>query len=199
MNRARLGFILSEAKDLQREVCAAGASSVLSGSGKISPMDDRSAEVLRRIAHSTSVAALGTVGEGGPLVSMVPVALDRGRILIHVSGLAAHTSQLRADPRVSVMMMEPQSAAANPLALPRISFDAEASELARGTAEHERAHALYVRRHPRAEMLFGFGDFALFELVVRGGRLVAGFGAALDVSAEEIDGALAGLLPQDAL
>jgi len=162
-------------------------------------MDAQATETFRRIVQSTSVAALGTAGSDGPLVSMVPVALDRGRLLIHVSGLAAHTEQMRASPRVSLMMMEPQSPGANALALPRISFEAEAREITRGGADHDRAREIYLRRHPSAEMLFGFGDFALFELVVRGARFVAGFGAAADVSAAEIDDAMEGLLAQGPL
>lgn len=153
-------------------------------------MDKQSADTLRDIVDSTSVASLGTLGPSGPLVSMVPVAIDGRRLIIHVSGLAAHTAQLRANARVSVMLMKPETAGANALALPRISFEAEAREIERDSEEYGEARALYLNRHPGAEMLFGFGDFALFELVIEGARFVAGFGAAFDVASEEIVEAL---------
>lgn len=162
-------------------------------------MDDKARDVLRRIVQSTSVAALGTLGADGPLVSMVPVALGRDRLFVHVSGLALHSAQMRQSPRVSAMMMEPQSRGANALALPRVSFSASARELERETDVYERAREIYLRRHPSAEMLFGFGDFALFELVIEGARLVAGFGAAFDVEPGEIREAIEDLLPQDSL
>lgn len=149
--------------------------------------------------QSTSVGALGTVGMDGPLVSMVPVALDEGGLLLHVSGLALHSAQMRQSPRVSLMMMVPQRGAANALALPRISLEAEAREIAKGSDAYDRAKAIYTTRHPSSEMLFGFGDFALFELVIVSGRFVAGFGAAFDVTPQEIREAVADLLPQDPL
>lgn len=162
-------------------------------------MDDNARKTLRSIVESTSVGALGTVSADGPLVSMVPVALDEGRFLVHVSGLAAHSAQMKASPRVSLMLTVPQSRGANALALPRISFSAVAHEIARESDAFERAKATYLRRHPAAEMLFGFGDFALFELVIASARLVAGFGAAFDVTPDQIQKAIGDLLPQDAL
>ena len=116
---------------------------------------------------------------------MVPVAFDGRRILIHVSGLATHTAHLRLNSRVSVMLMEPQREGSNALALPRISFAAEALEIDRESDDHDRARERYLRRHPQGEMLFGFGDFALFELRIHGARFVAGFGSAMNVSTDE--------------
>ena len=162
-------------------------------------MDNESRETLRRIVQSTSVGALGTTGKDRPLVSMVPVALDDGRILVHVSGLAVHSTQMRDDPRVSVMLMQPQQPGASALALPRITIAPSAREIAKNTDDWSGAKSTYLRRHPAAEMLFGFGDFALFELEIESARFVAGFGAAFDVSVDEIREALADLLPQDPL
>ncbi len=153
-------------------------------------MDRSAAETLRGIVRATDVGSLGTVGPDGPLVSMVPVAVDGDRVLIHVSGLAAHTEQLRTTPRVSVMLMAPREEGSSALALPRISFAAEAHEIERESAEHERAREIYLRQHPQGEMLFGFGDFALFELRIESARFVAGFGAAMDVSPDELVEAL---------
>ena len=54
---------------------------------------------LRLLPHTQRVAALGTLNDdGSPLVSMVPYALESGLacLVIHVSGLAAHTRNLQA-------------------------------------------------------------------------------------------------------
>ena len=80
-----------------------------------------------------------------------------------------------------------------------VELDPTAQEIARDAPEYERARKLYLTRHPQAEMLFGFGDFALFELRILGARFVAGFGAAFDVRPDEIDEALEGLIPQSPL
>ena len=54
----------------------------------------RAAALLRRC----TVAALGTLHDGAPSVTMTPYALaaDRFAFLLLVSGLAAHTRDMRA-------------------------------------------------------------------------------------------------------
>ena len=135
---------------------------------------------------ASPVAALGTLHEGAPFVSMVPVAVAAEGLLIHVSGLAAHTRDLRADPRLSLLFMAPLDPEADPLALPRVTLQGEAQELERDSPEYEAAAGAYLARFPQAEQTLGLGDFSFFLLVPGSGRLVAGFGRALNLGAEEI-------------
>ena len=64
---------------------------------------------LRSLLQSQRVAALGTIDEAGaPYVSMVPYAMtpSLGCLVIHVSGLAAHSRNLQAMPNVSLLVMQ---------------------------------------------------------------------------------------------
>jgi hypothetical protein len=71
--------------------------------------ESRLTRELHALLQTQRVAALGTLCEDGtPLVSMVPFAIEPGGacLVIHVSGLAAHTHNLQAAPAVSVMVMQ---------------------------------------------------------------------------------------------
>src|ERR1035437_3877690 len=68
---------------------------------------------LRALLKAQRVAALGTIDEAGaPFVSMVPFAIEPQIhcLVIHVSGLAAHTRNLQARDRVSLMVMRSEVA-----------------------------------------------------------------------------------------
>jgi putative heme iron utilization protein len=64
-------------------------------------MNPETTGLLRQLVFDRPVAALGTLHDGLPFVSMVPYAVspDGGHFLIHISRLAAHTKDLRATPR----------------------------------------------------------------------------------------------------
>jgi len=71
-------------------------------------MNEALASQLRQLVMSRSTAALGTLHTGAPYVSMVPFVLldDASAFIVHVSGLAAHTQDMLADPRVSLLIAE---------------------------------------------------------------------------------------------
>jgi len=68
-------------------------------------------------------AALGTLHAGAPCVSMVPYAVlaDGSAFVIHVSRLAAHTKDMLADPRVSLLVMQPEGEGVAAQALARVA------------------------------------------------------------------------------
>ena len=65
---------------------------------------------LASLVRSRTVAALGTLHAGAPFVSMVPFAVlpEGDAFVIHVSRLAAHTRDMIDDPRVSLLVMQPE-------------------------------------------------------------------------------------------
>ena len=76
--------------------------------------ESRLTRELRALLHTQRVAALGTLGDNGaPQVSMVPYAIapSCGCLVLHVSGLAAHTRNLQKAPAVSLLVMQPGWAA----------------------------------------------------------------------------------------
>jgi putative heme iron utilization protein len=148
---------------------------------------------LRALLHRRRTAALGTVSaEGDPFVSMVPYAIDTEarELVLHVSGLAAHTGHMAAHPRVSLLVVHEEAAGEPVHALPRVTLLAEARACAPGSADARAARQAYLARFPEAGPMTQLGDFRFVRLRVLGARQVAGFGAARSLGADEVRQAL---------
>ena len=148
---------------------------------------------LRALLHARRVAALGTLGEdGSPFVSMVPYAIEPllGCLVIHVSGLAAHTGNLQARPNVSMLVMQEEVEGEPVHALPRVTLDGVARTLEAGTPAWEICQAAYVKRFPEAQFMTQLGDFRFVAIALNGARQVAGFGAARSIDEDEVRRAL---------
>ena len=144
------------------------------------------ATLLGQLVRSRSVAALGTLLDGAPYVSMVPFVLapDGRAMLIHVSQLAAHTRNMMQDRRVSVLLVESDDAGKLPQALARVTILGEAHPLAREDADYATAVAVYLKRFPDSAELFQFPDFHLFRIEVDSARFVGGFAQAVTLNAD---------------
>ena len=159
-------------------------------------MDADLAVVLASLIHGRSVAALATLHDGGPFASMIPYATlvtgapPRLRFVTHVSGLSAHTRDMRADPRVCLLVMAAESGAVPPQAMPRVSLPCTVEFVPPGHPEHDLLRDTYLARFPHAADYFALGDFSLVALVPQSARLIAGFARALTVSAADLAAAL---------
>lgn len=151
---------------------------------------------LRELLLARRTAALGTLDElGAVFVSMVPFAIDGNacELVLHVSGLAAHSGNMRRAPRVSLLVCAAEAEGEPVHALPRVTLDAQARFAEPGSPEAERARAVYLQRFPEAEMMTSLGDFRFAHLTLLGARQVAGFGAARSLPADEVRRALAAI------
>lgn len=149
---------------------------------------------LRDLLLARRTAALGTRdAEGEVFVSMVPFAIDpkTQELVLHVSGLAAHTGNLQRHPRVSLLVTAAEPEGEPVHALPRVTLDATATIAEPGCDAAARARDVYLQRFPEAEMMTTLGDFRFVLLQVLGARQVAGFGAARSLPADEVRNALA--------
>lgn len=143
-------------------------------------MTDADVRLLRALLHTRPVAALGTLHQGEPAVSMVPFVLPAGdaALYIHVSTLAPHTRDMHQHPRVGLMVTAEPGEGVAPQALPRVSLQAQVEFLAPDSAEARAAGRAYLARFPHAEPTFALGDFSMVALQPLSARLVAGFGRA---------------------
>jgi heme iron utilization protein len=144
------------------------------------PLSRLDSELLA-LLRGRSTAALGTLTDSGEVaLSMVPYAIDTagGAFVILISGLAAHTHQLQARPRASLLICDSEDQADNVHALARVSLDVEADWPIADSAEARSAQSTYLARHPAAELLTQLPDFRWVHLRPRQARHVAGFGAA---------------------
>lgn len=149
-------------------------------------MNTELTERLARLVRARSTAALGTLHGGAPFVSMVPYAIAQDGFIIHVSTLAVRTKDMLADWRVSLLIAQGEGGGASPLALMRVSVQAEARAISRETAEYAAYKAAYLDRFPDAQEMFEFADFSLFLIRPVSARFVAGFGQAHSLSAESL-------------
>lgn len=148
---------------------------------------------LRELINRHRTAALGTLNpDGSPFVSLVPYAVDPAQrcLVIHISGLAAHTGNLEREPRVSLLVSECATANGPVHALPRVSLEATAELMLPDTTEALACRAVYLQRFPEATPMTALGDFRFVRLHLQGARQVAGFGAARSLHSEEVRQAL---------
>jgi putative heme iron utilization protein len=148
-------------------------------------------EQLVCLLRERPVAALACLDDdGAPALSMVPFAVDAApdgaaaALILHVSALAAHTRQMARDARVSLLVVDQDGAAEMPQALQRAAIQATAAFVEPGGEAHARCEALYLARHPQAELMTQLPDFRFVRLAPTALRHVAGFGAARTVDGE---------------
>jgi putative heme iron utilization protein len=150
-----------------------------------SPFDAKlAAKKLLREARSGALATL-MPDSGDPYCSLVNVATAvDGAPLMLLSQLAIHTKNLRADPRMSLMLDERNSFKildGDPLQGARVMLMGEVAE-----DREPPIRAAYLLRHPEAEQFVSFKDFAFYRMAVNRAHLVAGFGRIVDLPAQDI-------------
>jgi putative heme iron utilization protein len=138
---------------------------------------EKAAEGARALLAAESVGVLSTISvhrPGTPYGSVTPYALAHdGSPLLLFSRLAAHTHNLRADPRAGLFVGD-RDAVEDPQAGARVSLLGRAAPLA---PEHQPDGRLrYLARWPRAADYFALGDFSLWRFEIEEARLIAGFG-----------------------
>lgn len=151
--------------------------------------ESRLARALRELLLQRRVASLATVqADGSPFVSMVPYAIEPtlGLLVLHVSGLAAHTDNMVRQP-LTACLVTAQDVDSEPVhALPRVTLHTRAETLSPDHPAWSLCRAAYLARFPDAEPMTALPDFRFVALHVLSARQVAGFGAARSVDADEL-------------
>ena len=131
-------------------------------------------EARRYLRHHLH-GVLSTISKklpGYPFGSVVPCITDHAaRPVMLVSGLAEHTKNIGADPRVSLLVRD---AGADPQECARLTLIGDAKPVA---AERAALQARYLQYFPNAERLLALGDFSFFHIEPAMLRYVGGFGA----------------------
>jgi heme oxygenase (biliverdin-IX-beta and delta-forming) len=139
-------------------------------------IDDKAA-AARALLATELVGLLSTVSvrvPGTPYGSVTPYALDAdGAPLLLLSGLAAHTHNLRADPRAGLFVGD-HTAAADPQAGARVSLLGRALPVPVG--DEVDARRRYLERWPPAANYLALSDFSFWRFETEEARFVAGFG-----------------------
>ncbi len=143
---------------------------------------------LAELIRGCRTAALGTARSGAVAVSMVPYAFleDFSCFFLLTSELAMHTQDMQKDKRVSLLISQADDGRDDPLTLGRVELRGNAEMLLTGEPGYMPARGRYVERFPRSAPLFEFGDFRLWRITMKGGRFVAGFAKAFNLTAEAL-------------
>lgn len=139
---------------------------------------------LRNLLYTQEIAALGTLHNDRPYVSMVPFAIlpEAGSFVIHVSQLAAHTEDMLANPQVSLLMVGSRTPTTSALETPRVTIQGLARQCRETAPDYGIAKTAYLSRFPESAELFGFADFSLFLIAPASIRYVGGFAKATTLS-----------------
>lgn len=142
------------------------------------------AKTLLRSSRYGAIAVIDATS-GKPLASRVAVATDvDGTPVILVSGLAAHTPALLANPSCSLLLGEVGKG--DPLAHARITLHCEAVRVDRDSEEYSRIRLRYISHNPKGSLYVDLGDFVFFRLNAETASLNGGFGKAFNLGRNDL-------------
>ncbi|CAH6800426.1 Heme oxygenase HutZ [Vibrio chagasii] len=143
---------------------------------------------IKEFRQERRTLQLATVDEEGrPNVSYAPFVQNQEGYFVLISDIARHARNLKANPQVSLMMIEDEESSKQLYARKRLTFDAQASVV-------EREAELWTQVIGQMQERFGeiidglsqLQDFSLFNLKAENGLFVKGFGQAYQVSGDDL-------------
>ncbi|HSD28523.1 MAG TPA: hypothetical protein VLL75_14570 [Vicinamibacteria bacterium] len=131
------------------------------------------------------LVSLGVLADGQPVVGLLPYAVseDRSALVVQSSALARHSKGLVAGAAWSGVIHEPDTPGADPLQVPRLQLEGVVDPLRGDRPEFQPSARAFLSRFPKAATTLQLPDFTLYRLEMRGGRMILGFGRALNLSA----------------
>ena len=153
----------------------------------IRPTTPQAIELAKKLLRTSRYGAIAVfdAATGLPLASRVAVATDMdGTPLILVSGLAAHTPGLLANPACSLLLGEVGKG--DPLAHPRITLHCRAQKVEKTASHYTRIRRRYLNHNPKGALYADLGDFAFFQLELGSASLNGGFGKAFNLTPDDL-------------
>lgn len=134
-------------------------------------------ENLLKSQKSLMISSLSK--NSNPEVSYAPFIMKNNKLYIYISKAANHYFNLLENNKCSVMIIEDENESKSIFARQRVSFCCEAEIKSEDSNyildEFEKIHGSQIM------MVLKSLDFDIFELNIKSGRLVKGFGQAFDI------------------
>ncbi|MEO0759080.1 MAG: pyridoxamine 5'-phosphate oxidase family protein [Cyanobacteria bacterium J06648_16] len=151
---------------------------------------ERVVELYNAFPQQFRSIVLSTVTDHGqPHASYAPFVMDLSKnVYIFISGLSAHTANLKGRGQASVLFIEDESKTEQIFARRRLAYDCSAQVIARDDGQWGAIATQFEDRFGNIiDVLKGLADFEIFQLRPESGRFVVGFGAAYRISGENLD------------
>lgn len=145
--------------------------------------------LTRALLDHSRVVSLALVVDGAPVIGLLPFAATAGyrALVVHASRLARHTRGLVQGAAFDALVHEPVVGDVDPLQVRRLTVRGEVLAIDEALPIHASVRAAYLEKFPEAAPITELGDFAFFVLRVTGGRLVTGFGGAVNLTDDTLD------------
>jgi heme iron utilization protein len=144
------------------------------------------AERARTLVYLGRVGSLSTLSrkqQGFPFGSVMPYGLDdHANPVFLISTMAMHTQNVRADPRSSLLVTQPDTIG-DPLGASRVTLLGNILQVP--VSEVTEARKLYLARYANSKYWVDFDDFSFYRMDVVDVYYVGGFGVMGWVSASE--------------
>ena len=151
---------------------------------------NRITQLYREFPEKFRIVILSTVSADGiPQASYAPFLMDEDRaIYIYVSGLSAHTANLKQTQRASVLFIEDEAQTQEIFARHRLTYGCTVTPLPRETLQWQTLIDRFEHRFGQViGLMKGLPDFQLFQLQPQTGQFVVGFGAAYQVQGNDLN------------
>ncbi len=147
-------------------------------------MNTDAQQLLSDLMLQERVAALAVIVTNKPVTGLLPfvAAPDLQAVYILASTLARHSAGLYNGAPFSILIHDTRRPHPDSLQIPRLSLEGEVRVLATDDLDNEAVRQLYLAKFPSSEGLFALTDFNLYRLVLTGGRFIAGFAQAYNLS-----------------
>lgn len=146
--------------------------------------DAQARALLHQMMQAMRHASLAVIdpASGHPHLSRIACQRDEdGTPLALLSGLAAHSRALAADPRAG-LLIDPAQPKGDPMTWPRLSLQIMARPLPPDPARR----ALWLKHAPKARVYIDLPDFRFWQLQPVSGLLNAGFGKAFQIAPADL-------------
>ena len=152
-------------------------------------MESEDRALLKGLLDEQRLVALGLVVEGEPVIGLLPFAVseDYGALYVQASGLARHSRGLVAGARFSGVIHRPDAPEEDALRTPRAVLEGVVDPFDEDRPERAVAVRSLVGRFPSAAMTLALPDFKVYRLELTGGRLIGGFGRALNLAVSHFE------------
>ena len=153
------------------------------------PTDDAARDTARALIAAMRHAVLAVIdpASGHPHLSRIAVQADVDGVPVALlSGIAAHSRALAADPRAGLLIAPPGAGKGDPLTQPRLSLQVAATARPGPAASDAARRARWLTAHPRAQVFIDLPDFRFWRLAPLSGMLNAGFGTAFSLTPADL-------------